>query len=345
MLRRTAETIFSNHKNSKTLHPWLRFRINVAFLATDMALDTFRLSGRRLAYFLAVIDCGSVRGAAEMLDMDASAVSRAIAGLEEELGATLLRRQGRGVAVTDIGELVAAHARRQSAHEQQLQEHIRRIQAAASGHVEMVIGEGFMNWITQGSLVDFLAERPGVTVNLTVESTQEIAARIIGEQADIGVIYQPPESQWLRIHQETLHPHLVVFIHRDHPLARYESGIRLRDLAAYRGVLLQDQLGMRQTLRRAEVSEGVTLPAVVTTNSFSAAFNFARRGVGYAVTAVGAALPFSDEMTALPLLNKSQTASRSCVVTRHGRVLSPAANALLSLLVRDMARDFGPTAG
>ena len=56
-----------------------------------------KLDPRRLRYFMQVVERGSVRGAAEALDMDASAVSRAIAQLEEDCDVELLARRGRGI--------------------------------------------------------------------------------------------------------------------------------------------------------------------------------------------------------------------------------------------------------
>ena len=67
-----------------------------------------KLETRRLRYFMQVLESGSVRGAAEVLDMDPSAVSRAVGILETECGTRLLERRGRGVAPTDAGELLAA---------------------------------------------------------------------------------------------------------------------------------------------------------------------------------------------------------------------------------------------
>ncbi|MFP3740175.1 LysR family transcriptional regulator, partial [Burkholderia sp. SIMBA_019] len=45
-----------------------------------------KLDARRTHYFMQVMSRGSVRGAAEVLNMDPSAVSRAIAALERDCG-------------------------------------------------------------------------------------------------------------------------------------------------------------------------------------------------------------------------------------------------------------------
>ncbi|MCH1999137.1 LysR family transcriptional regulator, partial [Achromobacter xylosoxidans] len=51
-----------------------------------------------LRYFLEVARCGSIAGAAAAQHVAASAVSRQIAKLEDELGIALFERQARGMA-------------------------------------------------------------------------------------------------------------------------------------------------------------------------------------------------------------------------------------------------------
>ncbi len=65
---------------------------------------------RQLAYFVEVVNCGSVRGAAASLFVSAPVVSKAIADLEEALNATLLRRESRRLALTPEGREVYTHA-------------------------------------------------------------------------------------------------------------------------------------------------------------------------------------------------------------------------------------------
>lgn len=65
---------------------------------------------RQLRYFLAVCDHGSINKAARTLNVAQPAVSRQIAELESELGATLLERSTAGVRPTAAGRQLAAMA-------------------------------------------------------------------------------------------------------------------------------------------------------------------------------------------------------------------------------------------
>jgi DNA-binding transcriptional LysR family regulator len=67
---------------------------------------------RQLRAFVAVVDAGTFTDAAAVLGVSQASVSRAVAALESALGARLLQRTTRHVALTSTGSRVAAQARR-----------------------------------------------------------------------------------------------------------------------------------------------------------------------------------------------------------------------------------------
>jgi DNA-binding transcriptional LysR family regulator len=66
---------------------------------------------RSLRVFVRVIDEGSFAGAARVLDMAPAVVTRVVAELEQHLGARLLNRTTRRLALTEIGEAYLESAR------------------------------------------------------------------------------------------------------------------------------------------------------------------------------------------------------------------------------------------
>src|SRR6516225_7847679 len=152
-----------------------------------------RLDVRRLRYFLAVVENGSVRGAANVLGMDASAVSRAIALLEKDCGVPLLERHGRGIAPTDAGILMTGHLRREHTEKQNLLAQLDSIRKIESGHVGIAVGEGFVDFLMRGSLTRFMRAHPNITVDLDIGSTDEIVARVVEGHSHIGVMFRPPK--------------------------------------------------------------------------------------------------------------------------------------------------------
>jgi DNA-binding transcriptional LysR family regulator len=65
---------------------------------------------KQLEEFIAVVQAGSVRGAARKLGLTQPALTKAIRRLEEEVGAPLLVRSGQGVSLTEAGSVLLPHA-------------------------------------------------------------------------------------------------------------------------------------------------------------------------------------------------------------------------------------------
>lgn len=83
--------------------------------------------------YVAVAEAGSFTAAAERLSLTKSAVSQGVAALERELGAQLLHRSTRRLAITQAGEDFLADCRALLAHAGQVVERARARQGELSG--------------------------------------------------------------------------------------------------------------------------------------------------------------------------------------------------------------------
>ena len=290
---------------------------------------------RRLRYFMQVMENGSVRGAAESLGMDPSAVSRAIGALEADCGLALLERRGRGVVPSDAGRLLADYAQQQSAQQQRLLAQFASIQKVERGHVDLIAGEGFVDWLMHLGLRRFMTAHPGITVDLTVGSTEDIVRAVAEERAQIGLAFQPPQDERLRLHHAHPHP-IQALVPATHPLARLDRPLELADLLPYPGAALHHAYGVRQHVEAAEISEGVRLNIVFTTSSFKALNHFVAAGLGYALSSVPPEAAAGAPVVALPLRNPLLSQGSVVAVSREGRALPLAAATLLKVIVQDM---------
>lgn len=295
-----------------------------------------RLEARRLRYFMQVLASGSVRGAAASLGMDASAVSRAISQLEQECGMPLLERRGRGVAPTEAGELLSGYLQRQHGEKQNLLAQMDSIRKVESGHVNVAIGEGYVDWLMRTCLVDFMRDHPKVTVNLDIASTNQIVQGVMEGRAHMGLLFRPPNDDRLQSHHSISNPIRAWVLH-SHPLAELPRPIRLADLLAFPGATLHRSFGVRQHIEAAEVSESVQLNFALTTASFDAVAAYVTAGLGYALTPELILSPTDAERcVAIPVKSPLLNRGRSHLVTSQGRLLPPAAEELLAVIVRQM---------
>jgi DNA-binding transcriptional LysR family regulator len=92
---------------------------------------------RHLRCLVAITDTGSFTDAALELGVSQAAVSRTLAGLENALGARLLHRTSRRIALTAAGTQVLARARRLLAEADDL------VREAATGHTRLRIGHAW----------------------------------------------------------------------------------------------------------------------------------------------------------------------------------------------------------
>lgn len=293
------------------------------------------LDRKRALCLLQIIETGTVRGAAEVLELDPSVVSRAVAKLEQDLGVTLLERRGRGVVATDAGRLLALFARRQQDLSDTFLAEINNLKNAQRGHVELVFGEGFVDLVLESVLQGFLRKHPDVTYSIQVAGTDETVRHILEDLAHIGFAFQPPNDVRLRSHYSRVSP-IRAHVRKDHPLARRRRALTLADLAPHQGAALAESFGVRKHVQAAELEEHITLKPMLVTNSFKVLWEFAAMGLGYILTPRSVPLkgPQFKQLVSLPLASPILNNSRIHVITRAGRPLSPVADSLLRHVVK-----------
>ncbi|SPA55980.1 LysR family transcriptional regulator [Cupriavidus taiwanensis] len=293
------------------------------------------LDRKRALCLLQIIETGSVRGAAEVLELDPSVVSRAVAKLEQDTGLALLERRGRGVVATDAGRLLALFARRQQDLNDTFLAEVNNLKNAQRGHVELSFGEGFVDLVLEPVLQGFLRKHPDVTCSIQVAGTDETVRLLLEDLAHIGFVFQPPDDARLHSHYSRLSP-IRAHVHKDHPLARRRRALTLADLAQHQGAFLAGSFGVRKHVQAAELDEHITLKPMLVTNSFKVLWEYAAMGLGYILTARSVPLkePQLRQLVSLPLANPILNNSRIHILTRAGRHLSPVADGLLRHLVK-----------
>ena len=87
---------------------------------------------RAMAGFVRIVDKGSLTAAAADLGVSLPAMVRSLAGLERELGATLLNRTTRRLHLTDEGRQYLEHCRAILGHVQEAEATLHSRRAAGS---------------------------------------------------------------------------------------------------------------------------------------------------------------------------------------------------------------------
>lgn len=185
---------------------------------------------RLLRYFVAVTEEGNFHRAAERLHIAQPPLSRAIQQLEADVGSPLLDRAARPLRLTPVGKLLYSQALLMLARMEDLQTMVRA--AATSKRRRLVLG--FVASTIYARLPELIREfrKAARDVELVlVESTtlDQIAALKDG-RIDIGfgrIRFEDPAVRRIILR----HERLIAAFPMDHPLARQDGPVSLKELA------------------------------------------------------------------------------------------------------------------
>ena len=211
---------------------------------------------RQMATFQAVARLGSVSLAAEELHLSQSAVSIQIASLEASAGAALVSRTGRGVRLTEAGELLLNYADRLLALWAEASDEMATQLGAFSGTLRVGAVTTAEYWLPR-ILVTFVNLNPRVKVKLHVGNRDEIVRSLAAQEIDIAVMGQPPDE--LKVEAAGFAKNPVAFMAAPrHPLMS-DPTLSMATLAQAHLLVRERGSGSRATVERLFKEAGLRL--------------------------------------------------------------------------------------
>lgn len=179
--------------------------------------------------FLAVLDAGSLMGAARRLGAQQPTLGRHVAELEAQLGAPLFERTGRGVVPTLAALAVADAARQMEDGALALQRALATQRSTDTGTVRIAASQVAAAWLLPPVIKALQAEMPGIAVEL-VASNQ--ITNLLRREADIAVrMLRPAQSSLIA---RKLGEVPICAAAHDSYLARFGTPRKPQDLAQHR---------------------------------------------------------------------------------------------------------------
>lgn len=140
-----------------------------------------------LRSFVTGVDLGSFGRAAGRLGRSTSAISAQMKKLEEQAGVVLLRKEGRGLALTDAGETMLAYARRLLELNDQASRAVRGVEL--QGRVRLGMQEDFGEALLPQVLGQFARAHPQVRIEARVARNADLLERIAAGQLDLALAW------------------------------------------------------------------------------------------------------------------------------------------------------------
>lgn len=152
----------------------------MAALPVNLDMDVLRT-------FVTGIDLGSFAKAATRLGRSPSAISLQLRKLEDQVGQPLLRRNGRGLSLTEPGEMLLGYARRL------LDLNDAAVSAVAvptlSGWVRLGLPQDFTETGLPSALARFAQAHPAVRVEAHVERDATLRAEVEAGRLDLALVW------------------------------------------------------------------------------------------------------------------------------------------------------------
>ena len=208
---------------------------------------TRNASFRQLATFHAVARLASVSAAAEELHLTQPAVSIQIGILEESARTPLLQRSGRGIRLTEAGELLAGYAGRILDLWREAGEEMATLQGVFAGTLR-VGAVTTAEYLLPPLLVTFVNQNPKVKVKLQVGNRDEIVRMLAAQEVDVAIMGRPPSE--LKTTASAFAKHPMAFVASpNHPVLR-EPALGIATLAMANLLVRERGSGTRSTVER-----------------------------------------------------------------------------------------------
>jgi len=224
------------------------------------------MHSRILIYIDEVARRGSIRAAAERLNVAASAISRQLRALEDEIGTPIFNRTQYRVTLTAAGEILVRHARGTLKELERTKALIEDLKGLRRGEVSIALMSGLAGNIVPKAVVRFRNENPRVNVHLRFMTTGEnILDAVTGGDVDLGMGFDFDENSKVDILSVALAP-LGAVVASSHPLAQRPS-LRLNECVGHPLIIADKTTAIRPYIDKVFEKHEISPAVVIETNS------------------------------------------------------------------------------
>lgn len=283
--------------------------------------------------FIAVVEEGSLRQAAQRLGVSQPALTKAVRRLEDETGVRLLDRSTSGVRLTAYGEAFLRHGRMLQATFAHASSELRALSSGAAGRVSVGAGPSWHRTLLPRAIILFRADHPQVRV--TVRHGEDLGLKAMLREGRLDFVLtalpEPGTDDDLDC-RPLIHDPYRLFAKADHPLQR-RPGLPLAELLAWPWILPMPGTLIRERLAAIFRAAGLPAPEpALETDILPLRLALMLEGP-FITCHAGERLGELTPATARPLVVGTALGGRQAgLVRRRGIEPSPAAQALVNVI-------------
>jgi len=214
---------------------------------------------RDLKYFEVIATEGNLARAAERLHRTQPALTKCIDRLEEDLGAKLFEKDGRGMRLTAAGEVLVRRTRQMAIMVEETAREMQDYAGGLQGKVRIGCLPTLAEHMMPRVFEQLLLEAPAISVNLTVAMNDNLLASLRDGELDLAVgpvLDNDPDILCEQIAEDTM----VVMASENHPI--FDAPCTLAGLLDYKWMLPARTVASRQWLDQTFERHGLPRPQV-----------------------------------------------------------------------------------
>jgi DNA-binding transcriptional LysR family regulator len=256
-----------------------------------------RLKLSQVRAFVAVATFQNFSEAALHLQLSQSAISHAIASLEDELGIILFTRGRHGATLTPVGEEILGHANRMLQALDSMVQTAERSRGLHGGQVRVASFRSAATYVMTPAIAQFRQQYPGITVIIKEHQTNaDVEQALLDGQVEVGFTYLPTSNHFeswelLRDEYIVLAPPNAAF---SQSLAT--STLSWEDLNTYPIIMPPKGDGCRRVIEHYFTSHSYKLNIAYEMVEDSTTISMVQRGLGITIIARLAAEPLPDNI-------------------------------------------------
>ncbi|MBS8273677.1 LysR family transcriptional regulator [Thalassospira tepidiphila] len=236
---------------------------------------------KQLRSFVHIAELGSLSRAAERLNLSQPALSRQVNLLEESLDTKLLERTGRGVKLTEAGQMLAERARVILTDLARLEADLSARSSQVTGHVHVGVPPSAGIVIT-GALIENLRDRyPDLNVTVAEDLTGDVQEGLLSGRLDIGILHDGMISRSL--YAEPLWREDLFLISHPSQVGEQETEIAYEDVLSLPLIMPTNKHGLRAMMQEAAFRAGRPLTPVVEADALRVLIDLVTRNLGHTV--------------------------------------------------------------
>lgn len=288
-------------------------------------MDTLALES-----FVAVADEGSFSRAAERLFVTQPAVSKRIAGLEDDLGVALFDRMGRQLSLTEAGSNLLSSARRILSDIADSRDAIQSLGDQVAGRLRLATSHHIGIHRLPPVLKAFTQSYPDVALDLLFLDSELAIDKVASGEIEMAIVTLPESEERVLTNTLIWDDPLVIVAAPEHPLVKSAKSKKqhVAALSEHPAVLPSRNTITRRILFDSLSPHNINIHTALETNYLETIKMLVSVGIGWGV------LPESmlDDSVVKVRLSNLTMRRQLGYVTRTDRTISRAGNALLDML-------------